>query len=195
MSISLEKIKQLREETSVSVSDCKKALEEANGDIEKAKEFLRILGEKIADKKSSREVKSGIVESYIHPNKKVGVLIAICCESDFVAKSEEFQNLAHDICLQIAAMNPKFITEEDIPENILNKEKEIYQEQLKESDKKKEILENIINGKISKFKNEVSLLNQVFIKEEKKTIKELIDEKIAKFGENIVVNSFSRYEI
>lgn len=193
--VTIDKIKQIREETGVSVSECKKALEEAKGDIAAAKEILRKWGKTLAGKKAEREVKAGIVESYIHPNKKVGVILDIRCESDFVARNEEFQKLAHEICLQIAALKPSFVKEEDIPEEILEKEKEIYQEQSRGTDKSKQILAQIIEGKLKKYKAEVSLFSQPWIKDETKTIKELVEECIGKLGENIIIEKFNRYEM
>jgi len=191
----IDQVKQLREETGVSIAECKKALEEAKGDTEKAKEVLRKWGQSLAGKKAEREVKSGLLESYIHPNKKVGVLLDIRCESDFVARNEELKNLAHELCLQIAALKPLFIKEEDIPEEVLTTEKEIYQEQIKDSNKPKQVIEQIIEGKLKKYKAEVSLLSQPWIKDETKTVKDLIEEYIGKLGENIIIKKFIRYEI
>jgi elongation factor Ts len=192
---SVEELKQLRDETGVSISECKKALDQSGGDVEKAKEILRKSGQDLAGKKSSREANQGIIESYVHANRKVGVLLDLRTETDFVAKSDEFKDLAHEICLQIAAMSPWYVKEEDIPEEISKKEEEIYKEQLKDSDKPAEILENVIKGKIEKRKKEISLLSQPWVKDTSKTIKNLIEEKIAKIGENIVVEKFIRYEI
>jgi len=162
---------------------------------EKAKELLRKWGRELAGKKSQREAGEGIIESYIHPNKKVGVLVDLRCESDFVARSADFQKLAHEICLQVAAMNPLFLKEEDIPEVFLDGEKKIYREQLKNSGKPQKIIDQIIEGKLKKYKEQVSLLSQTWIKDEEKTIRDLIDEGIAKLGENIVINKFIRYDI
>lgn len=193
--INTDQIKQLREETAVSVAECKKALEEAKGDIATAKEILRKWGKTLANKKSEREVKSGIVKSYVHSNDKVGVMLDIRCESDFVARSDEFKNLAHEICLQIAAMKPLFVKEEEIPEDILSSEKKIYLEQMKDSGKPQNILEQILEGKLKKYKEEVSLLSQPWIKDDSKKVKDLIEEYIGKIGENITVRKFARYEI
>ncbi len=193
--ITIQLLKQLREETDVSVTECKKALEESKGDIGLAKEILRKWGKDLAGKKSEREVKQGIIESYIHPNKKVGAVLKILCETDFVAKSEQFQQLAHEICLQIVASKPLFLKDEDIPEDFLDGEKKIYQEQFKDSGKPQKIIDGIIEGKLKKYKKEVSLLSQAWIKDETKTIKDLIDEYVAKLGENIVLEQFRRYEI
>lgn len=193
--ISIDQIKQLRKETGISLAECKKALEESKGNIILAKEILRKWGKGVAEKKAERTAKEGIIESYIHSNKKIGTLLQISCESDFVAKSEEFKNLAHELCLQITALNPLFLTTDEITEEFLGKEKKIYQEQLKNSGKPKKIIDEIVNEKLEKYKTEISLLSQTWIKDEKKNIKELIDEYIAKLGENIVIRMFVRYEI
>ena len=150
--ISIDQIKQLRDETGISPTEIKKALEQAQGDIEKAKELLRIWGKKLADKKITRETNQGIVDAYIHPNFKTGVLLDIRCESDFVAKSPDFKNLSHEICLQIAAMKPLFVSEQDIPEEFLDGETKIYEEQIKESGKPENIVKQIIEGKLKKYK-------------------------------------------
>ena len=193
--ISIEDVKKLREETGVSVTDCQKALEETEGDFDKAKDVLRKKGMELAGKRAGREVAQGIIDSYIHPNKKVGVLLELRCESDFVAKSPDFQNLAHELCLQIAAMAPLFVKEEDISEELLDREKKIYKEQSSTSGKPQKVVDQIIEGKLKKYKEGVSLLSQPWIKDKTKTIKDLLDESVAKIGENIVIKSFARYEI
>ncbi|GMX58799.1 MAG: translation elongation factor Ts [Candidatus Microsyncoccus archaeolyticus] len=190
----VELIKKLREETGISLSDCKKALEESGNDIEKAKEYLRKRGEAVALKKGERTVGAGIIDAYVHQNKRLGVMIELACETDFVSRGEDFNNLAHEICLQIASMKPLFIKEEDIPEEILQKEKAIYEEQAKELNKPEEIVQGIIKGKLEKFKKENCLINQLWIKDDSKTIQNLINEYIAKTGENILVKRFARYE-
>ncbi|MFA5355699.1 MAG: elongation factor Ts [Candidatus Paceibacterota bacterium] len=191
----LEKVKQLREETAVSLGECRKALEESAGDLGKAKDILRKMGRSLAEKRVSRDAKSGIIYSYLHSNNKVGVMIELRCESDFVANSSDFRNLAHEISLQIAAMNPKFIAPEDITEKDLEKEKEIYEDQLKSSGKPKEMIGKIMEGKINKYKEENSLMTQAWVKDDTKTIKDLFDETVAKIGEKIKVSKFVRYEI
>ncbi len=193
--VNIDQIKQLREETAVSVAECKKALEEAGGDAKKAKEILRMRGQELAGKRSAREVGQGIIESYIHSNAKVGVLLELRCESDFVAKSEEFKSLAHDICLQIAAMKPLFLQEEDIPESFLDGERKIYGEQFSDSGKPQKIIDQVVEGKIKKYKGEVSLLSQSWVKDQTKTVEDLIRDCVAKIGENIVVKRFVRYEV
>ncbi len=190
----INQIKQLRQETGISVTECKKALEESEGDFEKAKEILRKRGKEFIKGKAGRETQIGIIESYIHPNKKIGVLLELGCETDFVARSEDFKKLAHELCLQIAAMGPLFLGEEDIPLKFLDGEKKIYQEQLKNSGKPQKIINEIIEGKLKKYKEEISLMSQPWIKDETKTIKELIESYISRIGENIVVKRFARYE-
>lgn len=191
----LEKIKQLREETAVSMGECSKALDEANGDLDKAKDILRKMGRSLAEKRVEKEVKAGIIYSYLHSNNKIGVMIELRCESDFVAISEDFKALAHELALQIAAMKPKFISPMEITEEDLTKEKEIYTAQLEESGKPKEMISKILEGKIEKYKEENSLMAQVWVKDNSKTIKDLFDETVSKLGENIKVAKFTRYEI
>lgn len=191
----IEDIKKLREETGVSPTEIKKALEGANGDFEKAKEILRIKGKNLAGKKQEKEAKQGIIDYYLHPNLKTGVLLDIRCESDFVAKSPDFKNLAHEICLQIAAMKPLFISENDIPQEAIDGEIKIYEEQTKDSGKPENIAAQIIEGKLKKYKESVCLINQIWIKDGSKTVKNLIEEAVAKVGENIEIKRFTRYEI
>ncbi len=193
--ITIDQIKKLREETGVSPTEIKKALEESKGDLEKAKELLRVWGKTLAGKKTERETKQGIIETYIHQNSKTGVLLDIRCESDFVAKSKEFKNLAHEICLQIAAMKPLFVSQNDIPEEFLDGETKIYKEQLKDSGKSENIAKQVIEGKIKKYKESISLLEQPWIRDDSKTIKNLIEDTVSKVGENIEVKRFVRYEI
>lgn len=193
--VTIDQIKQLREETGVSPTEIKKALEEAKGDTEKAKELLKIWGKTVLSKKINRETKQGIIDTYLHPNLKTGVLLDIRCESDFVAKSPDFKNLSHEICLQIAAMKPLFVKEEDIPEEFLDEETKIYTEQIKDSGKPENIVKQILEDKLSKYKQEISLLSQPWIKDDSKTIKNIIEEAVAKIGENIEIKRFARYEI
>jgi elongation factor Ts len=193
--VTIEQIKQLREETGVAVAEVKKALEQANGDFEKARDLLRILGKKVFDKKTSRETKSGLVDVYLHSNAKTGVMLDIRCETDFVAKSPDFKTLAHEICLQIAALKPLYVAESEIPAEVLEKEILIYKEQNKDSAKPAKILEQIIEGKVNKYKEEICLMSQKWIKDDSKTIKNLVEDAVGKIGENIEVKRFARYEI
>lgn len=193
--ITIDQIKQLREETGVSPTEIKKALEQSNGNVKKARELLRIWGKVVFSKKTSRETRAGLIETYLHPNAKTGVLLDIRCESDFVAKSPDFKNLAHEICLQIAAMKPLFVSEEDIPEEFLDGETKIYKEQVKDSGKPEKIVAQIIEGKLKKYKDEISLLSQLWIKDDSKIIKNIIEDTVAKLGEKIEIKRFARYEI
>lgn len=193
--INIDQVKQLRQETGVSISECKKALQQTGGDLEKAKKVLRKWGRELAGKKAEKEAGEGIIEIYVHPNKKIGVMVELRCETDFVAKSEDFKKLAHELCLQIAAMNPLFLKEEDIPEEFLDGERKIYREQLKNSGKPKKVIDEIVEGKLKKYKEEISLLSQSWIRDETKILKDLIAEYVAKLGENVMVKRFVRYEI
>jgi len=193
--VDFDKLKKLRKETGISLADCKTALEKADGDLEKAKLILKELGKDVIKEKSQKVTKEGIIESYIHPNKKVGVLLELKCQSDFVARSEDFHKLAHEICLQIAAMNPLFVKKEDISDEFLDGERKLYIEEFKDSGKSEKLIEEIVNNKLEKYKEEVSLLSQKWIKDEDKTINDLINEHIRVFGENIEVKRFVRYEI
>jgi len=190
-----EKVKQLRQETDISVQKCKEALQESDGNLEEAKEILKKKGQEIAEKKSERATKEGIVESYIHSNKKVGALVKLTCETDFVARSDKFQKLAHELCMQIAAEEPKFLRKEDIPEDFLDGERKIYREQVEDSGKPEDIKKEIVEGKLNKYKEEVSLMSQEWIRDNNKTISELIEEYVAKLGENIELEEFTRFEI
>ncbi len=193
--VTIGQIKQLREETGISLAQCKKALEETDGDLERAKEVLRKTGQEIAQKRAGRETKAGLVETYLHANHRLGVVISLHCETDFVARSDEFQKLAHELCLQIAAMSPLYLREEDIPTEVIEKEKEIYQEALGKTDKPKEALEQIVAGKLDKWQKEVVLLKQPWVKDSKKIITQLLEETISKLGEKIKIGEFVRLEI
>jgi elongation factor Ts len=193
MDISLDQIKQLREKTGVSMMACKKALTESGGDIEKATEYLRKKGEAKAAERSERGTSQGIVASYIHGNSKIGVLVKLGCETDFVAKNDDFKALGNDIAMHIAAMNPLVISPDDVDENLLGKEREIWREQLANEGKPENIVDNIMQGKEKKFKEEVSLLKQPFVKDPEKTIEQLLVESINKIGENIQIVDFARY--
>ncbi len=188
-------IKQLREETGVSIMDCKRALEEAGGDMEKAKEFLYQRGLLKADKKASRATKAGIIEAYIHSGGKIGVLLDLRCETDFVAKNELFKELAHNIAMHIAAMSPEYVSSDDVSENIKSALTRAYREELNDSKKPEKIIEQIVAGKLNKRLQEICLLDQLYIKNPDQTIKELIKSYIALTGENMAVERFTRYEI
>jgi len=192
--INIDLVKQLREETGISLGDCRKALEESNEDLNQAKEYLKKRGQAVAAKKTERAVGSGIIETYVHSNKRLGVMLEINCETDFVARGEDFQNLAHEICLQIVSMRPTYVREGDIPEDVLKAQKAEYEEQAKSMNKPAEIVEGIIKGKLEKFRKDACLVDQLWIKDDTKTMQALINETIAKTGENIVVKRFIMYE-
>lgn len=185
----------LRTQTGAGIVDCKKALEEANGNYEQAVELLRKRGQKVAANKQDRSTKEGLILSYVHPNGKVGVLIELLCETDFVARTDEFKGFAHDVALQIAAMNPLYVRTEEVPAELIEKEKEIYRDQMVGEKKPPEILEKILTGKVAKYYQEVCLLKQQFVKDDSQTIEQLLTQMIAKTGENIQINRFSRMSL
>lgn len=192
--ISADRVKELREKTGAGMMDCKKALAESGGDFEKAIDCLRQKGLASAAKKSSRTASEGLISSYIHMDK-IGVLVEVNCETDFVAKTDEFKELVKDITLHIAAANPSYLLREDVPQDVIEREKEIYRAQV--TNKPPQVVEKIIEGKLEKFFSEDCLLEQIFVKdpEQKLKIKDLITEKIAKFGENIVIRRFVRFQL
>ncbi|MCD6087296.1 MAG: translation elongation factor Ts [Candidatus Hydrothermae bacterium] len=195
MAVDMELVKQLRKMTGAGVLDCKKALEKTGGDLDKAVEELRKMGIAKAEKKMSREAREGIIDAYIHPGAKLGVLVEVNCETDFVANTDEFKDLVHNIALQIAATGPLAVSREQISEEIVEKEKEIYMAQLEGSNKPPHIIEKIVEGKLEKFFQEAALLEQPFIKDPQKTVGDLVKEYIAKFGENIVIRRFARFRL
>lgn len=192
--ISPKQVKQLRDKTGAGFMDCKKALEKADGDIEKAITILREKGIAKAAKKSTRTAAEGVIGSYIHGDGRIGVLVEVNCETDFAARNEEFQRLVKDIAMQIAASSPKYIKIEDVPEEVVEKEKEILRAQAVNEGKPEHIADKIVEGRIKKFFEQVCLLEQPFIKDPDKKVSEHIMEKIAVIGENITVRRFTRYE-
>lgn len=192
-SISIEQVAALRAKTGAGPMDCKQALIEANGSETEAIEILKKKGIARAVKKMGREAKAGVIKSYIHAGDKIGVLLELNCETDFVAHTEEFQRLALDICLQIAATNPQYVSKENAPKEVLDKETEIARAQC--AGKSDPVVEKIVQGKLDKWANEFCLLDQAFFKDNTVTIKDLIASKIASMGENIVVRRFVRYQL
>jgi len=175
--------------------DCKKALTEANGDMEKAIEILREKGLAAAEKKAGRVAAEGLVEAYIHAGGRIGVLVEVNCETDFVAKTEEFRSFVRDIAMQIAAMNPKYVKRDEVPEDVVNKEREILRTQALNEGKPEHIVEKIVEGRLEKYFKEVCLLEQPFIKDGDKTVEQLVKEMIARIGENISIRRFVRFEL
>ena len=192
--ITAKEIKELRDKTAASILECKKALAETNGDINKAVEYLRRRGLSIAEKKMDKAVSQGRIGSYIHSNGKIGVLVELCCETDFTGNNELFQGLLKDICLHIAAMSPVVVSRDQLNQEIINQEKEFYRKEVK--DKPPQIVDKIVEGKLEKFfYSQKCLLDQPFVKDDKIKVGDLIKNHIAKFGENIVVKRFQRFEI
>lgn len=195
MEITAELVKELRQRTGIGMMECKKALQESSGDIEKAITILRKKGHARAKDKMNRETAEGVIGSYIHLNGKLGVLVEVNCESDFVARNKEFQELVKNIAMHIAAANPQYVNSEEIPPDVLEKEKEIIREQFKDSNKPPQIIEKIVEGKLNKYYEEVCLMEQPYIKDDKISVKQLLASFIAKFGENTRVRRFVRFEL
>lgn len=188
-------VKDLRESTGAGMMDCKKALVATDGDMEKAVDFLREKGLSAAAKKSGRITAEGLVEAYIHAGGRIGVLVEVNCETDFVAKTDQFKTLVRDIAMQIAASRPEYVSKEEVPESLVAKEKEILAAQALNEGKPEQIIQKMVEGRIEKFYKDICLLEQPFIKDSDKTVKQLITEKIATIGENISVRRFVRYEL
>jgi len=195
MEITTEMIKQLRAATNAPMLDCRKALQEADGDFDKAVDWLREKGMATAAKRSDRDASNGVVELYSHGGGRVGVMVEVNCETDFVARNEQFRNLAHEIALQIAASAPKYVTVEQIPASELEHEAEIARARAKEEGKPDNILDKIVEGRIEKFKDEVCLMRQPYIRDESITIEKLILQNVVAIGENVIVRRFQRWEL
>jgi len=193
--ITAQMVKELRERTKAGMMDCKKALEESQGDMEKAIAWLRQKGLAVAAKRAGRATAEGVVSSYIHAGGKLGVLVEVNCETDFVAKTDQFKEFARDIAMQIAATNPVAIRREDVPEEFVEKEKQILINQAKETGKPDHIIEKIVQGRLEKMYKEVCLLEQPFVKNPDVTIQDLLNELIGKLGENITIRRFARYQV
>jgi elongation factor Ts len=194
-SVPAQLVKQLRERTGAGFSDCRAALAESGGDIEQAISILREKGQAAAAKKAQRATSEGLVSSYIHAGGKIGVLVEIDCESDFVARTEDFQRLCHDVAMHIAALDPRFLRREEVTQEVLDRKREIYREQAKATGKPAPVIEKIVTGKMEKFYEENCLYEQHFIKDEGVTIKDLVDQAIAKMGENIAIRRVSRFKV
>jgi elongation factor Ts len=195
MAISAELVKELREKTGVGFMECKTALAEAGGDLEAAVTILRKKGLSASAKKAGRETREGVIGNYIHSNGKVGVLVEVNCESDFVARNADFQTLVHDIAMHIAASDPRFVRKEDVTPDVLERERDIYKEQARSTGKPENVLDKIVEGRMSKFYAEACLYEQPFVKEPTVSIKDLISGHIQKIGENIQVRRFVRYKV
>jgi len=195
MEITVEQIKSLREATGSGILDCRQALEKAEGDFDKAVDILRQKGLAKAAKRSDREASEGMIELYSHGNGRVGVMVEVNCETDFVARSDAFQEFAHEIALQIAAVSPRWISEEEIPDEVIEHEKSIARKQYQDEGKPDDIIERILEGRINKFKDETVLLRQEYIRNDEISVQELLHDNIATIGENIVIRRFKRWEL
>lgn len=195
MAITADNVKQLRQSTGAGIMDCKNALQENDGNIEKAIEYLRKKGIAKAEKKAGRETKDGLIVSYIHPGSKLGVLVEVNCETDFVAKTDDFKTFVRDVAMQIAASNPMVITREELPQNIIDKEMDIYKTQAENEKKPAHIAEKIATGRMEKFYQEVCLMEQSFVKDPNITIEQLRQEIIGKIGENMSIRRFARFQL
>ncbi len=195
MEITAQMVKNLRERSGAGIMECKQALKETEGDVEEAITFLRKRGLAKASKKEGREAAEGIIGSYIHAGGKIGVLLEMNCETDFVANTDDFRELVKDIAMHIAAAKPRFATRDEVTEDVLSKEREIFAAQARESGKPENVVDKIVEGKMNKFYEENCLVEQTYIKDTSMTIQDLIKQKIAKLGENILVGEFSRFEI
>jgi elongation factor Ts len=195
MAVTAGMVKELREKTGAGMMDCKKALSETDGNLEKAIDYLRQKGLSDAAKRTGRTASEGAIGAYIHPGGKIGVLVEVNCESDFVARTGEFQALVKDLAMHVAASNPLYLGREDVPEEVIAREKNIYEVQAKEGGKPEKIVERIVQGKLAKFFQEVCLLEQPFIKDQDISVNQLVSSVLAKLGENIVVRRFQRYQL
>jgi len=195
MEISASLVKQLRERTGAGLMDCKTALKESGGDVEKALDYLRIKGLAHAQRKAARATKEGSVISYIHPGSRIGVLVEVSCETDFVARTDVFQIFGRDIAMQIAATAPIAVDRADVPPDLIEKERDVYRSQAKEQKKPESVIEKIVDGRVDKFYAESVLLDQPFIKDDSKTVRDLLNELVAKLGENIKIARFARFQI
>lgn len=195
MEISMEMIKELREATKAGVLDCRKALEASDGDFQKAVDYLREKGMATAAKRADREASNGMVELYSHGDGRVGVMVEVNCETDFVARSEQFRKFAHEVALQVAAAAPKYVKEEDIPADVMEHEMEIAKARAREEKKPEAMLEKIAQGRLEKFKDEAVLMRQPYIRDDKVTVSKLLLEQIAAIGENIIIRRFKRWEL
>ena len=195
MKITSQMVKELRDKTNAGMMDCKRALGDTDGDMEKAVDLLRQKGLAVAAKRADRATSEGVVECYIHAGGKIGVMVEVGCETDFVAKTDDFQNFAKDIAMHVAAVSPVAVTREDVPQEMVDREREIYVSQAKESGKPDNIIDKIVTGKIEKYLSEICLMDQKYVKNPDLSVQDLLNELIAKMGENISVKRFARFQI
>lgn len=195
MEITAAQVKELRERTGAGFMDCKKALQESSGNLDKAIEYLRLKGLARAEKKAGRATKEGLIVSYIHPGNRIGVLLEVNCETDFAAKTEDFKDFARNVAMQIAATSPLAVTREELSEELIERERGIYRKQALQENKPPHVVEKIVEGKLEKFFSETCLIDQVYIRDTDRTVKELLNELIAKIGENVRISRFARFQL
>jgi elongation factor Ts len=195
LEITAAMVKELRQATGAGVLDCRKALEASAGDFEGAVVYLREKGLAAAARRAGRQASDGCVEAYVHPGSRVGVMLELNCETDFVARTDDFKALAHDLALHIAFASPIYLTREDVPEEVIERERAMYRAQALEEGKPEHVVERIVEGRLEKFYRQVCLMEQHFVKDEEKAVQDLINEAIAKFGENVVMRRFARYQV
>lgn len=195
MAITAQEVQELRRKTGAGVMDCKRALEECAGDLEKARLLLRKRGMERADARMSRATTEGVIASYIHAGGKIGVLVELNCETDFVARTDEFQELARNLAMHIAAEQPRYLRREDVPQSVIEREKDVYRAMAQKEGKPEQVLDRIVEGRLTKFYSEVCLLEQPYVRDDQKTVGDIIKEAIAKLGENIVLRRFVRYQL
>jgi elongation factor Ts len=188
-------VKRLREETGAGMMDCKRALMESGGDLEKAREILRSAGKAGRDKRQGRSAREGVIDSYIHLEGRIGVLVEVNCETDFVARTDDFKRLAREVAMQIAALRPRWISREEVPQDVIEGERKIYQEQARSTGKPENVLEKIVDGKLEAFFKESVLLDQTYIRDDKRTVGDLVDEVSGKVGEKVAVRRFARFQV
>jgi elongation factor Ts len=193
--ITAEMVKQLREKTGAGIMDCKRALAKADGDIDQAEMNLRKRGIDVARKKAGRKAQEGLIGAYVHPGSKLGVIVEVNCESDFVARTDDFQQLVHDIAMHVAATDPRFISKEDVDNEVLEKEREVQRARALDAGKPEKIVDKIVEGRMKKFYEEVCLLEQPFVKDNASTVGELITQMVSKLGENILVSRMARFKV
>lgn len=195
MKVAMSLIQELRQRSGAGILDCKRALEETQGNIEKAVEILRRKGLAIAAKKADRIAQEGVIEAYVHPGERMGALVELNCETDFVARTKEFRQLAHDIAMQVVASRPFYVEPEDVPAEMVDKEKENHRAQAREENKPPQVVDSVVEGRLEKYFDEICLLRQPFIKDEDRTVQDIVNSYIARLGENIVVNRFAHFEL
>ncbi len=195
MAVTAQQVQELRSKTGAGIMDCKRALEESGGDVEKAMTLLRKQGQARADARMSRKTAEGVIASYVHAGGRIGVLVEVNCETDFVARTDEFQELAHNLAMHIAAESPRYVRREEVPAEVTEQEKEVYRALAEKEGKPEKVIDRIVEGRLNKFYQEICLLEQTYVRDDERTVEELVRDAIAKLGENIVVSRFVRFQV